>query len=558
MLRYISWLIIAVLILPIAGGMILIIPPAFGYLPLLGGDAISLEPWQRLWHTPGISRSIGVSFATGLATTALALIVVFAFLATFSPTRFDRWVNRLMSPLLSVPHAAAAFGFAFLIAPSGLLLRGFSPWLTGFERPPDIMVVNDPFGLSLIAGLAIKEIPFLLLVSLAALPQLNAQQKVMLARSLGYHPRIAWLKVVAPGLYQLVRLPVYAVLAFATSTVDVAMILGPNLPSTLSVQVVQWFNDPDLSYRFLAAAGALLQLLVTGMTLVTWWALEITVARLFLAWIRRGGRRGGDRLIRVTGRSGMVMAISLSGLGLLALFVNSVAGFWRFPSSWPANFTLSHWLAALPTIERPLVTTLVVAGLAASIAMLLVLAALEQEQRQNKPATRALCLLYLPLLIPQVGFLSGITVLSEMAGYGPSLLVVVWGHLLFVLPYIYLTLSESYRQLDPRWAWIARSLGSSQAGIFWRIRVPLLLRPMLMAFALGVAISASQYLPTQLLGGGRIVTITTEAVALSSGGDRRLIGVWGLVQAMVPLLGFLFAMLIPKLLWRRRKGMQGA
>ncbi len=46
----------------------------------------------------------------------------------------------------------------------------------------------------------------------------------------------------------------------------------------------------------------------------------------------------------------------------------------------------------------------------------------------------------------------------------------------------------------------------------------------LTALAVGFAVSIGQYLPTLLLGWGRVPTITTEAVALSSGGDRRIDG----------------------------------
>lgn len=556
MLRLAPWVIILSLVVPVVGGTLLTLPPAFGYLPVLGGENWSLQPWRDLAATPGLVRSVAVSFGTGLVATGVALVIVFVFLSTVANTRFDRWIQRLISPLLSIPHAAAAFGFAFLIAPSGLLLRWVSPSVTGFERPPDLLILNDPFGLSLISGLVLKEIPFLLLVSLAALPQLNAGQRVMLSRSLGYRPRVAWFKVVAPALYPLIRLPVYAVLAFATSTVDVAMILGPNLPATLSVQVVRWFNDPDLSLRFIASAGALLQLMVTASALVTWWLLEKLVARGFRAWVAGGNRGRGDASLLVSGRFTMIVTAVLSVLGLVALALNSIAGFWRFPASLPVSITPDHWLQALPDLAGPFAMTLAIAAAASIIAVALVLAALEHEQRWSRPATRALWLLYLPLLVPQVGFLSGITVLSQMLGQAPALWVVVWAHLLFVLPYVYLTLVEPYRRFDPRWMILGRSLGLSVNQGFWRIRLPMMLRPVLTATALGVAISVSQYLPTQMLGGGRIVTVTTEAVALSSGGDRRLIGVWAMVQALTPFIGFLLALLIPRLLWKKRRGMQ--
>src|SRR3546814_41600 len=174
------------------------------------------------------------------------------------------------------------------------------------------MIGQDTWGLSLMAGLIVKEIPFLLLMAFAALPQLNPGPSVMLARSLGYRPRLAWFKVVAPRLYPLLRLPVYAVLAYASSTVDVAMILGPNLPPTLSVQVVAWFNDPDLGMRFLASAGAIAQLLVTLALLASWWLLEQATATVFSLWVARGGRYRGEWLIRLVGSGAMALAVAVA------------------------------------------------------------------------------------------------------------------------------------------------------------------------------------------------------------------------------------------------------
>ena len=51
-----------------------------------------------------------------------------------------------------------------------------------------------------------------------------------IARSLGYGPMAAWLKVILPQLYPLIRLPIYAVLAYGLSVVDMALILGPSTP----------------------------------------------------------------------------------------------------------------------------------------------------------------------------------------------------------------------------------------------------------------------------------------------------------------------------------------
>ncbi|HAZ98892.1 MAG TPA: ABC transporter permease, partial [Halomonas sp.] len=147
---------------------------------VLGSDQANLFAWQMLFAQPGLGRSVAVSNASGLASTALALLIVVLFLAASQGTWLDRSLRRLVSPLLAIPHAAVAFGFAFLIAPSGLMARLISPWLSGWEAPPDALIVNDPWGLALTFGLVLKEAPFLLLMSLAALPQLQAEQRLRL------------------------------------------------------------------------------------------------------------------------------------------------------------------------------------------------------------------------------------------------------------------------------------------------------------------------------------------------------------------------------------------
>jgi putative thiamine transport system permease protein len=84
----------------------------------------------------------------------------------------------------------------------------------------------------------------------------------------------------------------------------------------------------------------------------------------------------------------------------------------------------------------------------------------------------------------------------------------------------------------------------------------MLLRPVLTAAAVGLAVSIGQYLPTLLIGGGRVVTLTTEAVALSSGGNRRVIGTYAVLQLILPMLGFALALAIPALAFRNRLGLR--
>jgi putative thiamine transport system permease protein len=246
--------------------------------------------------------------------------------------------------------------------------------------------------------------------------------------------------------------------------------------------------------------------------------------------------------------------LAVAALGGLLLW--SFTRRWRFPAALPQDWTFDNWTRQGSQLPWAFSTT-VLCGLAATlIALALVLACLEYEQRFGRhPTTRALWRLYLPLLVPQIGFLFGVQIMMLHLGLSGTWTALVWSHLLFVLPYVFLSLSDPYRALDERYARSAHCLGARPTRVFLRVKLPMLLKPILVAAAVGFAVSVAQYLPTLFAGGGRFATLTTEAVALSAGGNRRSVAVFALLQSLLPFIGFFLAGLLPVVLFRNRQGM---
>jgi putative thiamine transport system permease protein len=56
------------------------------------------------------------------------------------------------------------------------------------------------------------------------------------------------------------------------------------------------------------------------------------------------------------------------------------------------------------------------------------------------------------------------------------------------------------------------------------------------ALFIGFAVSIALYLPTVFVGGGRIATITVEAVSLAANGSRGPAGVAAMLQLLIPLI----------------------
>jgi putative thiamine transport system permease protein len=545
-LSRIAWLLlVAIPGIAVIAGLVFIVLPAFGWFPALGGTALSLQPWRDLVAYPGLLSALRATLVSAFLAMPVALGLALLALAWVAPAGQVRaglpaFAARLLAWLLATPHAAFALGFAFLVAPSGWLVR-MAALALPVDRPPDWLVLHDPWGFSLAAGLALKEAAFLFFAGLSAVRQLDAARLLAIGASLGYEPGIAWFKLVAPRLYALIRLPVYAALAYALSAVDMALILGPATPPTAAVLALGLTHDPDLARRFPAAALALLHLVLALAALGAWRYAELLVARALRPMLADGVRAPAPlvRGMTVAGRALALGCVVLGGCAILALPLWSVAVTWRFPDALPDCCSSAAWRRALPELLLPLRDSLTIALAVAALALAGAVAWLQLERGLPARArNRGRAIAALPLVVSDIAFLMGVQILLLATGLRGGWLPTALSHALFVFPYVLLALADPWARLDPRYERAARCLGAGPWRVLLRVRLPLLLPALAFAAALGCAVSLSLYLPTVLMGGGRIATLATEAVALSSGGDRRVTGVYGTSQAVVIWAGF--------------------
>jgi putative thiamine transport system permease protein len=532
----------------VAAGLIFVLLPAFGYFPALGGTSLSLQPWRELLAYPGLASAARATLISAFMAMPVALALAMLALAWVAPAGTVRpglpfVAAKFLSWLLATPHASFALGLSFLIAPSGWLVR-IAALALPIDTPPDLLMPRDQWGVSIAAGLVLKETPFLFFAGLTALQQLDAPRMLSIGAGLGYQPGITWFKLIAPRLYRLIRLPIYAALAYALSAVDMALVLGPTTPPTLAVLAVDLTHDPDLARRFPAAALALLHLMLTLAALGIWHLLEKLIAYALRPMLSDGVRSPAPplRWSMLLGRTLALASIVLGALAILSLPLWSLAATWRFPDALPDCCALAAWQRALPALLLPLRDSLTIAAVVAVLALIAAIAWLQLEP--GLPAHARIngrTIAALPLVISDVAFLMGVQILLLEAGLGGGWLPVVLSHLLFVFPYVLLALADPWARLDPRYERSALCLGAAPLRVLLRVRLPLLKPALAFAAALGFAVSLSLYLPTVMMSGGRIATLATEAIALSSGGDRRIVGVYGASQALVIWAGFFAA-----------------
>ena len=541
-------LLIGLFSMPIVLGLIGTLIPALGYMPGLTTG----HGFAALFSDPRFFNATVLSVQTGLSATALVLLLTILALVSLHNTRLWLWLGASMPPLLAVPHAAIAVGLVFLIAPSGALVRLVSPQLTGWERPPDSWIIPDACGYTLILGLVIKETPFLILMAAAHLQQVNVDGALKIGRSLGYSPARCWSRLILPILYPRIRLALMIILAFNLTVVDMALLLGPSNPPTLSVLLMSLVNDPES--RAVASAGAIVLALLVAVCFIAMHLLSVAVAAVARVRRRNGERGSGSRMFRRIGAGITIATLVLSIGALVVLLIWSVTRRWRFPDPYPSAWTLGNWSSGSSTLIEAGSTTLFIALAVALGSMVSAIAWLELERLGYAPRIDKWW--FVPLLIPQVSLLFGWQAMAYWMGYDGMWLTVVYTHWLYSLPYVVLILAVAWRELDPGWSHAAHTLGAGYWRVLFRIRLPILVKPVCQASAVAIAVSVAQYLPTLLLGGGRYQTLAVELVTSFGGVDRRMIAAIAVLQSVLPLIAFTLALLYPRWLGVRKRGSQ--
>ena len=476
-----------------------------------------------------LSGSAWLTFAVTLIT---SLIVLFGALGLARGKRLSAtWAS-----FIAVPHVAFAIGLLWLVSPSGWLVRIVDALLPMWQGPLQSSWLSSKSAFTLMVVLVLKELPFLILMTQANVQQMPVLRWQQQAQALGYSRRRFWWLIVVPALLRRIRLPLYIIAIYTVSVVDIPLLVGPNAPALLAQAVFELNWQFNSNTQGLVHWGSLLLVLVAVVTLVVLRVVEWVVQR-WLSSLAASGKR--TPVAQTTGkRAGLPWFwAGLAVIIFMSLLLQSVQQSWFYPSLWPQGWQWSRWLAEWPYIAPLLYNTWILAVLSATLAWLSAVALLEvQAQRQQHQLHVGwLAMLMVPQLVLVLGW-------QQTIGPDSGLIGLLWSHTVFCFPYAYLTLHGAYHAYPRRWLWQARSLGYGPWAAWFKILVPMLKRPLALAWAMAFSISVAQYLPTQWLAPVTHPTLTTEAVSIASGGDWRLGSVYALAQWASVWIVFMLAL----------------
>ena len=536
---------------------------AFPIVPSIWGILINFFPWSSsldfltlkssplitILNSPGVLHSILLSLFTGTLSTLFSIFFCYKILQFFWLTNRWKFIEYNLLLFLAIPHAAFALGLVLTFSTTGFIARllSFSDILSNLS----LNIINDPLGIGLILTLILKETPFLLLMSIGVLQQIRVKSLLSIGRTLGYNSKEAWLKIIMPLWLPKMRLPIFAVAAYGISVVDVALIIGPTKPPTLAVKIWQWFNQPSVEFFERVTQGSLLLIFIVAGILGLIRIFEWLFLKYSRSWQVSGpsGNLSHETSSKILVSSGIYLscAIPIMVTGILLFW--SFTERWRFPEILPTAYTFRFWKQETFSLIELSGNSLLIAVFSSLISLVFVIIVLEFRDKSQKTIPN--WILVFPLVVPQLSLLFGVQMLIHYVNPSWFLFWVIWLHLFFVFPYTFLSLDGTFKGYDRRLDKIGQSLGLSGWKTWWKIKLPNIFNAIFITFAVGCSVSLAQYLPTQMMGGGRISTITTEAVTLASGHDRRLGGLYGILQGVFPLIFFILSLWVGKFCWRR-------
>ena len=542
------WVLLSgVLIVPITFGILGFLLPSFGYFPILDKHQFNLDYFYVSSNVPGISKSIILSFFTGFLSTVLALFFSQLIILSIFQSRVYSFIKTIISPLLALPHVTMAIGLLFIFSPSGLLLRIFSPWLTGFERPPNIFIIPDDYGFFLILGLVLKEIPFFILVSISAIEQFGARKFFNLGKSLQHTTFSVWCVLLFPLIYHRIRLIVFIVIAFAASVVDMSLLLAPSTPSTLAIQILQNYQSSEPKSLFIASNLALIQLLVILKLFLIWFLLEKLLSNKYLFTFLVNAVSYKSNLIKYFTFTLILILSILSFLTIISSFLWGLGGNWYFPNLLPKNISFEVLTIFLNENKSLILISVFIPLIVSILSCLIVTLWVELTESLNKRNKFLEGLIFLPLLIPQISFLIGMQSFLIPLNFNNFLLPLIIVELFYVIPYSFIILAPSFRAISKDILKVASSLGKNRFERLILVKIPMIMPTFLLSIAIGMLVSFALYTPVYFIGAGRVTTLTVETLNLSLSGAKRDLGVATIFQIIIPIIILLLV------IWYKKK-----
>jgi putative spermidine/putrescine transport system permease protein len=231
------------------GGLLLGLLQALGYFPGAGADALTLEHFGNVFANPDFVSSLALTFYVSLTSTLIAAMLgIIAALLMMSLVQKFKWLQLVMQIPLMVPHLVIATAMIFLLSPTGFLSRIASD-LNLIRSSADFpTMIHDPWLIGVILVYVWKEVPFLTLMILSVLLNLDINL-LQVGKTLKANRWQRFRFIIFPTIFPNLTAGALIVFAYSFGAFEVPYLLGQTYPMMLPVWAYRLYADIDLMSR---------------------------------------------------------------------------------------------------------------------------------------------------------------------------------------------------------------------------------------------------------------------------------------------------------------------
>ena len=218
------------------------------------------------------------------------------------------------------------------------------------------------------------------------------------------------------------------------------------------------------------------------------------------------------------------MVIGLLFLPLVAIVYLVLVSRWVYPQLWDASFSLSHWIAGIRS------TGSLLEGLWLSLFLATAMGAgatgvgffLSHQVTLQGRRSGLIHFAYYPYLIAPVVLGVMLRFYFVRAGLTGTLAGVLLAQFIFILPYAILLLSTFWNDRVRQTAFQASTLGATPGQVFRTVLMPMAKPWLIICFLQCFLISWFDYGITQVIGVGKVATLTVQTMVFVKAANPHL------------------------------------
>lgn len=236
---------------------------SFGIIPSLGMTEITFKYYKEIFGRSDFISSLGLSLYTSLVSSVIAVMLGVLISAVLSYTGIvkNKSFEIFKVPVI-VPHTVVALLVINIFSQSGILSRiaynlGFIENMEAF-----IPMVFDKNGIGIILAYIWKEIPFILLVVIPIMSNIDSSLGEA-AINLGATKLKAFMKITLPLSMSSIVNSFVLIFAFSFGAFEIPYLLGVTSPKALPVLAYLEYTQSDLANRPYAMAINGIMIIIT-------------------------------------------------------------------------------------------------------------------------------------------------------------------------------------------------------------------------------------------------------------------------------------------------------